>query len=44
MQSLLFHFQKVDPTFQAIHQNWLGRVKKIVSSVDVNSIEAGPPS
>lgn len=43
MQSLLFYCQKVGPAFQAIHQNWLGRVKKILGSIDVDNVEAGPP-
>lgn len=37
-------FKKLDPAFQAIHQNWLGWVKKFLSSIDVDSIEAGLPS
>lgn len=35
--------KKLDPDFQATHQNWLGWVKKILSSIDVDSIEAGLP-
>lgn len=42
MQSLLLQFQKVVSTFQAIHQSWLGRVKKI-NFIGVDSIGTGLP-